>query len=314
MAKGILIICVVIGHAINFEYLPTAVIKTIICTFHIPGFFIISGILMKREKLKKQSLRNFAKHKIKRLLLPYLVFEIIGAILQMVLYGIDKVTPIDVLYGILTLHCYNGVDWFLPTLFFAEIIFFILLKKFKTRQMFLIAICTFILAYFVCDWNYGIAVIRRILVAFCFVVIGCTFKQLFVKKTRFCMLLAFVGLVGISYVNGVVDLSARTFNNPILYLIGGMVGTYFVLSFSQYFTGILEKCLAKAGRESLVIMGTHMYIILILNEICGNMYSINMQLILLTIIIIYEIILLAIYTAFSKRYQNRKIMKTDKNL
>lgn len=43
-AKGILIICVVIGHVINFEYLYTSAVKTVICVFHMPAFFIISGI------------------------------------------------------------------------------------------------------------------------------------------------------------------------------------------------------------------------------------------------------------------------------
>lgn len=55
VAKGILIICVVIGHVINFEYFFTAVVKTIICSFHMSAFFIISGILVKPEKLENQS-------------------------------------------------------------------------------------------------------------------------------------------------------------------------------------------------------------------------------------------------------------------
>lgn len=42
-AKGILIILVVIGHVLNFNTPATAAIKTWLCSFHIPAFFIISG-------------------------------------------------------------------------------------------------------------------------------------------------------------------------------------------------------------------------------------------------------------------------------
>lgn len=49
ISKGILIILVVIGHILNFEYFLTKSIKTIIYTFHMPAFFVISGILIKPE-------------------------------------------------------------------------------------------------------------------------------------------------------------------------------------------------------------------------------------------------------------------------
>lgn len=122
IAKGILIICVVIGHVLNFEYSITTAIKTIIYTFHMPAFFIISGLLTNVNKWKNQSLGDFIKRKIKRLIIPYILFEIIGGIIQIFLYGFAAVNPVGILYGIVTIHCSVGADWFLPTLFFAELL------------------------------------------------------------------------------------------------------------------------------------------------------------------------------------------------
>ena len=129
VAKGILIISVVIGHVISFEYIITATIKTFIYTFHIPAFFIISGILINPNRLQNLSFKEFVSRRIKRLIIPYILFELIGGIFQIFLYGSDKISFVGILYGLFTMHCNIGADWFLPTLFVAELLFYIMIKK-----------------------------------------------------------------------------------------------------------------------------------------------------------------------------------------
>ena len=73
----------------------SSIVKTVICVFHMPAFFIISGILMNPKKLKNQTFTSFVNRKIKRLIIPYVLFEIVGGILQMFLYGIDEVNFVD---------------------------------------------------------------------------------------------------------------------------------------------------------------------------------------------------------------------------
>ena len=34
-----------------------------------------------------------------------------------------------IIYGIFTIHCHIGADWFLPTLFLAEILFYFFAKR-----------------------------------------------------------------------------------------------------------------------------------------------------------------------------------------
>ena len=71
-AKGILIILVVIGHVLNFNAPATSAIKTWIYSFHMPAFFIISGLLINPEKWERQSFLTFIKHKAYSLLIPYI--------------------------------------------------------------------------------------------------------------------------------------------------------------------------------------------------------------------------------------------------
>ena len=62
-AKGLLIIMVVVGHITNFNTPVTAFVKTWFYTFHIPAFFIISGLLVDLEKWRKQSFYIFVRKK-----------------------------------------------------------------------------------------------------------------------------------------------------------------------------------------------------------------------------------------------------------
>lgn len=66
-ARGLAILCVVLGHLY-----PGDGIVQYISSFHVPVFFILSGLLMAaRDGWKTQRLTEFAAKKAKRLLYPY---------------------------------------------------------------------------------------------------------------------------------------------------------------------------------------------------------------------------------------------------
>ena len=62
--KGILIILVVIGHAKN------DIVHDVIFLFHMPAFFMVSGVLIDRYKLVE---KGYISKKILRLMIPYSV-------------------------------------------------------------------------------------------------------------------------------------------------------------------------------------------------------------------------------------------------
>lgn len=288
-AKGILIICVVLGHVLNFESFLTGAVKTMIYSFHMPAFFVISGILIKPEARR---FPEFAKRRAKRLLIPYVLFELMGGFLQMLLLGTEEVNLTGILYGILTLHCHTGADWFLPTLFAAELLCFISIQYAGQKPTALLALLGFVLAFAIPDWNYPVAVVRRILVAYGFITAGFLFKRFFTAKSGPVLLVDIIGIVLISCCNGVVDLSVRSFHNPVLYVLGGIAGTCFVLNFSQYLPGKLEQVFAYIGQNSLTIMGTHQHVLTAANVIYGSVYPISMQLLLLSLIAVYELVII----------------------
>ena len=66
-ARGLAILCVVLGHLY-----PGDGVVQYISSFHVPIFFILSGLLMAaRDGWKTQRLTEFAAKKAKRLLYPY---------------------------------------------------------------------------------------------------------------------------------------------------------------------------------------------------------------------------------------------------
>lgn len=64
IAKGILIICVVLGHG------GSDTIGEFVYRFHMPLFIILSGYFIKRQT----DIRQYTKERILKLMLPYFVY------------------------------------------------------------------------------------------------------------------------------------------------------------------------------------------------------------------------------------------------
>ncbi len=110
--------------------------------FHMPLFFMISGMVFRYEKYA--SARACVIDKAKKLLAPYAMLFIINIPLWYVnrkIFGHSSATPMDMLIGFITANSNlgamsSGALWFLPTLFLVSILFWGLVhldrqKKFK---------------------------------------------------------------------------------------------------------------------------------------------------------------------------------------
>ena len=73
IAKGICILFVIFAH-VNY----TTEVLVLIYSFHMPLFFILSGVLFKREKY--ESFRTFIKRRLNTLILPYIFFYMAGLV------------------------------------------------------------------------------------------------------------------------------------------------------------------------------------------------------------------------------------------
>ena len=148
IAKGLLIILVVFGHI--FQSLPQYTTACdFIYSFHMPAFFIISGLTLNTTT----SFKTFFCKKIKHLMVPYLFFclYIIGLSIVKTLVGFYPTFPpmftLDTL--LITPSSYFSILWFLPCLFMAEVIFYVI-SAFSSHytHFILCVICAFLsLAY-----------------------------------------------------------------------------------------------------------------------------------------------------------------------
>ena len=136
IAKGIGIILVVAAH---IEYMPLG-LREYIVTFHMPAFFVISGMLMHLTKEAERKVKPLLAHKSKRIFLPYLVFSLIYPATYYLRYMItgEGYSPELFLQDIIAGISLMGVSvlWFLPELFFSELV-----TLFLVNTEFLIVVC-----------------------------------------------------------------------------------------------------------------------------------------------------------------------------
>lgn len=130
-AKALLIALVVLGHVLNYanpgyDILPYTVVQIVISSFHMPAFFLISGMLAEQETWRGRSLGWLLKSRCRSLLVPYLFFETLAVLYKSLV--LRSVTLTEGLYRMLTLRCNVGADWFLPAMLLACVFFWLYVR------------------------------------------------------------------------------------------------------------------------------------------------------------------------------------------
>ena len=147
LTKGIAIFLMVCGHT----SIPLS-ISNWIWSFHMPLFFIISGILFNATKYPNFNL--FIKKRGKTLIIPYIIFSLIT------LLTIHDQTLKEWLYK----GWINGCAlWFIPVLFFAEIFSYFIIRYINSNCLILLTAITigtigYMLYFFNIHFPYNIDV------------------------------------------------------------------------------------------------------------------------------------------------------------
>ncbi len=284
IAKGIGIILVVIAH---IEYMPLG-LREYIVTFHMPAFFVISGMLMNLTKEVSRSVKLLLSHKFKRIMLPYFVFSLIYPLtyyLHFLVtgegYSIDKFFQ-DLAVGISMIGV--SVLWFLPELFFSELIVLIIIKNY--RRPLIIVLTVLALSG---SWFIPLAVpiltlfLWRLVYCVILVLIGFVLYPVINKvssKPDILLLLSalmFVVLYFTGKANGIVDLHYIVTGNKLLYFLNAAMGSIALVMLSIFIEARLDKIgfvLQFFGRHSLFIMLTHIdFMILYMAEKLAFVFS-----------------------------------------
>lgn len=156
VAKGLGMLCIIVGHSKN------DFVMSIVFTFHVPLFFLISGYFIS----EKESIKDFVTKKIRYLIFPYFIIGfwiVIISMLKELLFGnrnyagILVDTILSVMYGSGTEENIKlfgiasiGAIWFLLALFWALVIVKISLKsRYTVWIIFLIAIISYVTSKYI---------------------------------------------------------------------------------------------------------------------------------------------------------------------
>ena len=276
IAKGIGIILVIIGH---IEYV-TPEIRYYIVSFHMPMFFVISGMLINLTNEKSRDLKGLVIKKLKRIMLPYLVFSILFPLIDFVYYfvtgnGDPYGTLRTNIMDSLMLYGYS-VLWFLPTAFFGEMIFLLVIKTvMKKTEKYAEILALFIIfiivaaVYFLLGRNpdhFILSFVRFFISAFFTAVGSFTYSIIKERQIRPVIQLS-AGLLLLAVLlfthksNGIVDMHFAVYGNILLYIINAVIGSFGVIFISMssepVSTLMPYRVLEFYGINSLFVMITH---------------------------------------------------------
>lgn len=270
IAKGITILCVIIGH------FGIASINQVVFSFHMPLFFIISGYFLKTEG----DFKKFVKQKAKQLIWPYVITVLAVSIGAMTCGFLGGHTVGEILgrgWNWVKAGIYGagssgnglpegiwpiGAIWFLLALFFAmvEVRFFSKIK-YGFFIILLIAYFSSLLRAYV--WLPFSVQMGALCAIFVFFGKKAHDEEVFSKKIPLWAKGIGVIIWGlyIAYC-GVFSAVQGVLTNGLLDLFVPAIGTYFVIELSRVIekrTCYLSTILEFYGKNTLIILCAHLF-------------------------------------------------------
>lgn len=255
--KGIGIIFVILSHASM-----SSIITNYLFSFHMPLFFFISGYLF----TIKDNFRSVILKKVKTLLIPYICFILIADIIYSLLNNNFN------LFFLLEKTFYlkgevlqlDAPLWFLPCLFFSEIIYLLVYKLTNKDNKKILGILFLIsvLGYFSkVLLPFGIHVAFTATV---FLGLGNLYRQYEskIKASKYLLFALFIISGIISIKNGFINMYRLSFGNYFLFYIAAIIGIVIYFEISKFIKG--QAILEYIGKNSLIFMSTHMFIMNVL--------------------------------------------------
>lgn len=253
-------------------------LKIIIASFHMPLFFVLSGMTLKIPESVNEVKRHVL-NRIKTILLPFYLwsFLYIG-------FKIKKI--IFILWGSnLSIGAAGGIggSWFLPCFFIADILTYLALYFCRKKIKF---IFIFIFVYFFSSWllnniNISVGFPFNFDVAFSgagFICLGIVAKNYkifdkmlmssLISKLLFLLIsllaVGFFALLNTSAYNNLFNrlvMARGYYGNFFMFILGGISGTFFIIIFSM----IIEKTKISGYIQKI---GMNTFTILMLQQLC----------------------------------------------
>ena len=338
LAKGIGILIVMLGHfPVDGEPHISRQLYDFIFSFHMPLFFIITGIIFGyNRKWEKQTFKELFIKKLKTIIYPYFTLSAAALILQTLeMVFLHFGSPFDLQVTVirtLTFRGYNAL-WYLPALFFSEIVFFAL-EKLRVNRFIFVAVTpviTSLLAVYVYPvvWQIGnestlgnifflvfLYSVRAFLTCV-FIYAGFFAYKLLSSDTLdkhpvyvfSAGLLLLTADIVLFRFNSSINVCFLMIGNPFLYYICSFSGSFAVILMCRAFP-IKLRLMSFIGINSLVIMATHnrapidfaFYFETLIKKVCSFINFFPPQLLRLAVVfiilVVIEIVIVLIINRF----------------
>ena len=297
--KGIGILLVVLGHAtfVNERIL------TFICAFHMPLFFIVSGMLIAYKDEQSASFKDIFYRKLKSIIIPYLCFSICYTVIDILSVYFNQISLNDLKINLICTGSFAGSGplWFLPTLFICEMIFHVLLKKAGVRSGIMISLIISLTGFVI--WRFFepfytaskpdltkyfllnfVFIIIRSMVCLVFLSLSYVLFKLVstddnVLSNRSVQAISGIALLAscavLSASNTNIDIHNMDYGNIAMFLINAFCGSIGLILICRSLPELrVLNILRFWGKNSLIIMATHLnFYILFLGNVIA--YKIN---------------------------------------
>ena len=268
ISKGIGVILLVIGHMPSIPY----VIQNWIYSFHMPLFFFLSGYTFKI----KDSVKDNLKKMFRRLIIPYLIYNVIFLLSDIILFGRKSTTVNADLNDMISGQGSFGVIWFLLSLFWVQIIYLVvsaITNNYKNVKFANIVIVLIVLSGYVIATYCKMDLYKLVtsLVAVGFFCLGNIFMKLKILDKLKQMSILFLFLctnIIFGYINLIlygtrIEMSGAVYNNLFITFVAAIAGIIFVNGVSEKLSMLnlwVVKCLKYIGKNSLYFFVLAAYI------------------------------------------------------
>lgn len=269
--KGITIILVIVGHAlqgilstsnltINMEYNTIFVLRQIIYGFHMPLFFIISGLFI--DFWSKKNIKEAILQKIFRLVVPYFIWSAITAIIMQLAINYTN-NGLGIKEFLLSPIIPFSQYWFLYVLFFLHIIYYVCLNIIKENGKLLFLLISFIL-YVLNPLFNDIWILKMLCRYMVFFSIG-SYILTFIDLKQFSCEKILLPTVIFLFFN-IMYIKIIYIDNVLIkyyfWFITSIIGSYYCFIISYYIINKMRKIkvvLGIFGRYSMEIYCTHLF-------------------------------------------------------
>ncbi|MDO4188812.1 MAG: acyltransferase family protein [Lachnospiraceae bacterium] len=295
VVKGIGAFLVLIGHLQGpefFQYSPYIILMCQwIFSFHMVLFFVISGMLISYKNDIDKDMKDIAKRRFKGIMVPYYWFSFFYMTVVFAAFFKKQILVGTVWLNLWYVFSTYGMNvlWFLPALFFAELLFIFLMKKLGTKKAVIVisiqAAIGFVIAYLLRQGTYdttikegahelAIAVVRPF-IACAFVAIGYfgyklinrffpqveqidsngeSVRRINIKELITGIVLMIIGAAFI-FINTAVDFRSMVFKNVPAYFLCSLTSSFGLILICKNIKPF--KLLKFWGVNSLIFMAVH---------------------------------------------------------